>query len=126
MTGSAVVVTGSPTITHTYATGGCAGTVPSPSCDATVTETDAAGGSAGQVFTGQTVSLNGSGAVTASTNVTIAVADCTTNNTCQAAVTTTGYAHVATPGRHRHRARCRVPDGHPDRHLGSGSAELLT
>ena len=62
----------------------------SPSCDATVTETDAAGASTTQVTTGQTVSLDGSAAAVASTNVTIAVTDCTTDNSCQAAVTTTG------------------------------------
>jgi YVTN family beta-propeller protein len=88
--GSPVVDTLTPTTTHSYATGVCAGTVPSPSCDATVTETDADGTSTTQVTTGQTVSLDGSGAATASTTVTIAVADCTTDNTCQAAVTTAG------------------------------------
>ena len=36
------------------------------------------------------MSLDGSAAAAASTNVTIAVTDCTTNNSCQAAVTTTG------------------------------------
>ncbi len=88
--GSPTVDTSTPTTTHTYATGVCAGTVPSPSCDATVTETDAAGASTTQVTTGRTVSLNGSTAAVASTEVTIAVADCTTDNTCQAAVTTSG------------------------------------
>ncbi len=88
--GSPVVDTSSPTTTHTYATGVCAGTVPSPSCDATVTETDADGTSTGRVTTGQTVSLEGSGAATASVTVTIAVTDCTSDNTCQAAVSTTG------------------------------------
>ena len=52
-----------------------------------MTETDAAGASTTQVFTGQTVSLNGSARPTASATVVIAITSCTTDNTCQAAVT---------------------------------------
>ncbi len=78
--------TSSPTTTHTYAAGVCAGTMASPACAATVTVTDAAGASTTQVTTGQTVSLNGSAAATASTNVVIATTGCTADNSCEAAV----------------------------------------
>ena len=84
--GSPVVDTSTATTSHTYATGVCAGTMASPACTATVTVTDAAGASTTQVFTGQTVSLNGSGAATASTNVVIATTGCSADNSCQAAV----------------------------------------
>jgi YVTN family beta-propeller protein len=78
--------TSSPTTTHTYGAGVCAGTMSSPACTATVTETDAAGASTTQVTTGQTVSLNGSGAAVASASVEIVTTDCTSDNTCEAAV----------------------------------------
>ena len=81
-----MVDTSTATTTHTYATGVCAGTMASPACAATVTVTDAVGASTTQVFTGQTVSLNGSGAATASTNVVIATTGCSADNSCQAAV----------------------------------------
>jgi YVTN family beta-propeller protein len=79
--------TSTATTTHTYGAGVCAGTMASPACSATVTVTDAVGASTTQVFTGQTVGLNGSGVATASTNVVIATTDCTADNSCAAAVT---------------------------------------
>jgi YVTN family beta-propeller protein len=84
--GSPVVDTSTATTSHTYATGVCAGTMASPACAATVTVTDAVGASTTQVFTGQTVSLNPSGAAVGSTNVVIATTGCTADNSCQAAV----------------------------------------
>jgi YVTN family beta-propeller protein len=79
--------TSTATTTHAYRVGVCAGTMASPACTATVTLTDAVGASTTQVFTGQTVGLNGSGEATASTNVVIAITSCTADNSCQAAVT---------------------------------------
>ena len=98
--------TSSATTAHTYATGICAGTISSPACTATVTVTDAVGASTTRVFTGQTVSLNGSSLATASTNVVIAVASCSTDNTCQAAV-----AAPSTPTAPAQTVTVTVPSG---------------
>jgi DNA-binding beta-propeller fold protein YncE len=61
--GSAVVNTASPTTTHTYSVGGI--------YTASVTLTDQAGTSTTEVFTGQTVSRNGSGQAETSQTVTV-------------------------------------------------------
>jgi YVTN family beta-propeller protein len=70
--------TSTPTTTHTYAASG--------SYTATVTETDQAGTSTTQVFTGQTLSRNGSSRATASATVVIDVVDCAGASSCQAQV----------------------------------------
>ena len=84
--GSPVVDTSTAATSHTYGAGVCAGTMASPACSATVTLTDAVGASTAQVFTGQTVSLNGSSAATASANVVIATTGCSADTSCSAAV----------------------------------------
>ena len=82
--GSPPIVTPGPTTTHDYAPGTCGGTVASPACTATVVATDAAGASTARVFTGRTMSLDGSGAAEASANVVIATSSgCQANSTCQ-------------------------------------------
>ena len=65
-----------PTVTHTYAT--------ADTYTAAVTETDAAGTSTSQVFTGQTVSLNGGPGAVATASVVIV--SCTSAGTCDATV----------------------------------------
>jgi YVTN family beta-propeller protein len=71
--------TTSPTTTHTYSTSG--------SFTATVTETDTAGTSTTQVFTGQTVSLNGGPSAVASQSFVVVA--CAANTSCSGTVADT-------------------------------------
>ncbi len=71
---SSTVTTAVPTVSHTYGSNG--------TYTATVTETDAAGTSTTQVFTGQTVSRQGSPAAIASASVVIASTNCSGQTSC--------------------------------------------
>ena len=73
-------MTTTPTESHTYSGSG--------TYTATVTETDAAGTSISQVFTGQTMSNNGTSDAEASAPVVITTTDCSDDNSCSAAITT--------------------------------------
>ena len=73
-------MTTTPTESHTYSGSG--------TYTATVTETDAAGTSTSQVFTGQTMSNNGTSDAEASAPVVITTTDCSDDNSCSAAITT--------------------------------------
>jgi YVTN family beta-propeller protein len=78
--------TTTPTETHAYTSTG--------TYTATVTETDAAGTSTSQVFTGQTMSNNGSAAAVASAPVVITTTDCSDDTSCSAAITTPATAQT--------------------------------
>ncbi len=78
-------VTTTSSVAHTYASNG--------NYMASVTETDAAGASTTQDYTGQTASLEGSGAAEASAAVEIATTDCDDQTTCGAEVVSPGTAN---------------------------------